>query len=93
MKIIGALVYDARRDYYLVRYNISAYARVPAGSRLLILGGTTWIEVPLIHTWGKWRLLGICNGDMTGICVMIDVDEAGSYIPSIVPSGWGEKNE
>lgn len=91
MKRIGALIYDAERDCYLVRYNMSVYTQVPENTQLTVLGGIAWVEVPLIRSWEGWRLLGICMGDMTGICVLIDINEDGRYLPNGLSVGKESK--
>lgn len=98
MKRIGALIYDVVNDCYVVRYNVSVCMPVPEGAKLLMLGGTAWIDVKLIRSrfWRNWRLLGICSGDMTGVCVIIDIDDEGRYLPNMEPLPWEKgriKNE
>lgn len=95
MKRIGAIVYDKERDRCMVRYNGDVILEIPDRAELYVLHGNVWLHSQLRRSmWGHWFLTDTGTTDLTGVCVMIDIDDDGKYAPKIIKRLWdGGKNE
>ena len=88
MKRIGSIVYNEYRDCCMVRYNGDIFQPIPEGAELYILHGNVWMRSRLIRSpWGYWTVCGSgYASDITGLCILIDIDDTGKYIPHIISS-------
>lgn len=89
MKRIGAIVYDDEKDCCMVRYNGDIFMEIPEKAELYVLHGTVWLRSQLRRSvWGYWILTDAGTTNLTGVCVMIDIDENGKYRPKIIKDLW-----
>ena len=88
MKRIGSIVYNSEKDCFMVRYNAEVFLEIPEGAELYVLHGNVWIRSRLVRSiWAYWTLCGSgMSSNLTGVCVMIDIDDDGRYIPHIISS-------
>lgn len=95
MKRIGAIVYDKERDCCMVRYNGDVFLEIPDRAELYVLHSNVWLHSQLRRSmWGHWFLADTGTTDLTGVCVMIDIDDDGKYAPKIIKrlwDGWRQK--
>lgn len=95
MKRIGCIVYNRQKDCCMVRYNGDVFYEIPEGAELYVLHGNVWVRSQLRRSiWGYWKLC--CSGlssSITGVCVLIDIDDDGRYIPHIIKSLYGGKKK
>lgn len=89
MKRIGAIVYDEDSDRCMVRYNGDVFQEIPNKAELYVLHGNVWLRSQLRRSmWGYWFLTDTGTTDLTGVCVMIDIDADGRYSPKMVKNLW-----
>lgn len=89
MKRIGAIVYDKEKDLCMVRYNGDVFLEIPDKAELYVLHGNVWLRSQLRRSmWGYWVLADTGTTDLTGVCVMIDIDDNGKYAPKIIKRLW-----
>ncbi|WP_294339108.1 hypothetical protein [uncultured Clostridium sp.] len=89
MKRIGTIVYDDEKDCCMVRYNGDIFMEIPERAELYVLHGNVWLRSQLRRSvWGYWVLTDTGTTNLTGVCVMIDIDGDGKYRPKIIKDLW-----